>query len=138
MWWDDNLSHSFQHFFFQTIDMANFLFVLLVFMLAYGVSRFVILNPFNKRTWGTIGELLLVPYFQIYGELFLEIPQDDKSLFYFSSFVLLCNQVKFSLPILMRSGIDGTWLISVKIKSKLDMVIEKQLFLSISRNELIL
>ena len=58
--------------------MANFLLVLLVFMLAYGVSRYAILNPFRKRSWETIGELLLVPYFQIYGELFLEIPQSDQ------------------------------------------------------------
>jgi len=53
------------------------MFVLLVFTIAYGVSRYVILNPFTKRSWSTLANLLLVPYFQLYGELFLEVPQSE-------------------------------------------------------------
>ena len=63
--------------------MVNFLFVLVVFTLAYGVSRYVILNPFTERSWKTLGELVFVPYFQLYGELFLDYPQElpGKSLY---------------------------------------------------------
>ncbi|XP_066913442.1 transient receptor potential cation channel subfamily M member-like 2 isoform X2 [Clytia hemisphaerica] len=61
----------------MTIDLVNFLFVLVVFTLAYGVSRYAILNPYTKRSWSTLYKLVMIPYFQIYGELFLEYPQED-------------------------------------------------------------
>ena len=57
--------------------MAYFIFILLVFLVAYGIARYVILNPDKSRSFSTFGEILMIPYFQIYGELFLEIPQDN-------------------------------------------------------------
>ncbi|XP_057301332.1 transient receptor potential cation channel subfamily M member 7-like [Hydractinia symbiolongicarpus] len=69
----------------MTLDMAYFMFILLVFLTAYGVSRYAILNTSTKRTWGTIGEMVFAPYFQIYGELFLEYPQQNKQETIFST-----------------------------------------------------
>lgn len=53
---------------------------MLVFMLAYGVGRDVILNPETNRSLSTFAERLLVPYFQMYGELFMDYPQQSSKL----------------------------------------------------------
>ncbi|XP_070540267.1 transient receptor potential cation channel subfamily M member-like 2 [Ptychodera flava] len=54
-------------------EMALFLVLLLVFMIAYGVSAQALLYPGRRRLyWGIIRDIVYMPYFQIYGELFLE------------------------------------------------------------------
>ena len=72
--------------------MVNFLLVLVVFTVAYGVSRYAILHPYTKRSWKTLGELIMVPYFQLYGELFLEYPQESPGKFQFIMFILGFSQ----------------------------------------------
>ena len=52
----------------------NFISIALVFMLAYGVGRDVILNPEPDHSLSTFFERLLVPYFGMYGELFIDYP----------------------------------------------------------------
>ena len=47
--------------------------IALVFMLAYGIGRDVILNPGTDRSFATFVGRLFVPYFQMYGELLLTI-----------------------------------------------------------------
>ena len=61
----------------------NFISIVLVFMLAYGVGRDVILNPETDRNLSTFFERLLVPYFGMYGELFIEYPQQNCELLEF-------------------------------------------------------
>lgn len=51
--------------------------IAVVFMLAYGIGRDVILNPDADRSWSRFWTRLFVPYFQIYGELFIEYPQQN-------------------------------------------------------------
>lgn len=58
----------------------NFISIVLVFMLAYGVGRDVILDLETDRSVLTFFERLLVPYFGLYGELFIEYPQQNGKL----------------------------------------------------------
>lgn len=58
----------------------SFMSIMLVFMLAYGVGRDVILYPETDRSLSTFTERLFVPYFQMYGELFMEYPQQSGKL----------------------------------------------------------
>lgn len=55
----------------------NFISIALVFMLAYGVGRDVILNPEPDHSLSTFFERVLVPYFGMYGELFIDYPQQN-------------------------------------------------------------
>lgn len=55
----------------------NFIIIALVFMIAYGIGRDIILNPDSDRSFSIFARRLIVPYFQIYGELFMEYPQTD-------------------------------------------------------------
>lgn len=54
------------------------MFILLVFLVAYGVARHVILNPDESRAYITPVKVTMVPYFQLFGELFLDYPQDSR------------------------------------------------------------
>ena len=64
----------------------NFISIAVVFMLAYGVGRDVILNPETDRSLSTFLERLLVPYFGMYGELFIEYPEKNRELLEFVMF----------------------------------------------------
>ena len=59
----------------------NFMSIVLVFMLAYGVGRDIILNPDTDRSFSRFVGRLFVPYFQMYGELFIEYPQETSKFF---------------------------------------------------------
>ena len=52
----------------------------LVFMFGYGISRDIILNPDTNPSTNRFFERLLVPYFEMYGELFIEYPQSNSKL----------------------------------------------------------
>jgi len=56
----------------MTIDLAYFLFIMAVFLLAYGVARQTLLEPNTPFKWNSVAEIFFVPYFQVYGELFIE------------------------------------------------------------------
>ena len=63
---------------FQVIDAQYFLCIIVVFVLAYGVGRYAILNPDGNNSVSTIAEIIMIPYFQLFGELFLDYPQDSR------------------------------------------------------------
>ncbi|XP_073244598.1 transient receptor potential cation channel subfamily M member-like 2 isoform X3 [Porites lutea] len=56
----------------MTIDMAYFLLIMVVFLMAYGVAQQGILFPQETGSWGLISKVFFRPYFQVYGELFIE------------------------------------------------------------------
>ena len=58
--------------------MKYFLMVFAVFVVAYGLGRYVILNPDENRSISTVVGILMVPYFQLFGELFLDYPKDNR------------------------------------------------------------
>ena len=53
-------------------DLAFFLFIMAVFLIAYGIAIQALLYPGENRFSEIIVGILYKPYFQIYGELFLD------------------------------------------------------------------
>ncbi|KAL9987179.1 hypothetical protein ACROYT_G001438 [Oculina patagonica] len=56
----------------MTIDMTYFLLIMVVFLMAYGVAQQAILFPYETGSWNIIPKVFFRPYFQVYGELFIE------------------------------------------------------------------
>ena len=52
--------------------MAYFLLIMVVFLMAYGVAQQAILFPYEAGSWDLIPKVFFRPYFQVYGELFIE------------------------------------------------------------------
>ena len=52
--------------------MAYFLLIMVVFLMAYGVAQQGILFSQETGSWGLISKVFFRPYFQVYGELFIE------------------------------------------------------------------
>ena len=45
---------------------------MVVFLMAYGVAQQAILFPHEHGSWSLIPKVFFRPYFQVYGELFIE------------------------------------------------------------------
>ena len=56
----------------QIVEMLVFLSVLLIFLIGYGVASQALLYPNQTFSAKAIEKLFFMPYFQVYGELFLE------------------------------------------------------------------
>ena len=56
--------------------MIQFFVILSVFLLSFGIAFQCILEPGEKPSWNLLVDLLWRPYWQMYGELFI----DDKDL----------------------------------------------------------
>ena len=66
----------------QTVDMLYFLLIMVIFLLAYGVAQQAILYPNEAASWSMLSRILFRPYFQVYGELFVD-PPDTRNYFFF-------------------------------------------------------
>ncbi|GFS07559.1 transient receptor potential cation channel subfamily M member 3-like [Elysia marginata] len=61
------------------VELAMFIMVLMVFLLAYGVASQGLLYRQRERNWLILKDILYFPYWQLYGEIFLEeIETDDQ------------------------------------------------------------
>lgn len=58
----------------MTRDMLYFLVIMVIFLLAYGVAQQAILYPDEPASWSVVSGVFFRPYFQVYGELFMEAP----------------------------------------------------------------
>ena len=97
-------------FSFQATDVRYFLYILGVFVLAYGIGRHAILNRHEYHSVSTIYGMIMIPYFQLFGELFLDYPQDSRkwiSSFYF----LIIFESILQLPIFSSSATKFNWII---------------------------
>ena len=56
----------------QLTELVKFLLVLAVFIISFGIAFQAILSPNQKPSWSTLGEILWRPYWQMFGELFLD------------------------------------------------------------------
>lgn len=65
----------------QTVDMLYFLLIMVVFLLAYGVAQQAILYPNEEGSWAVLSGVFFRPYFQVYGELFVEAPDTSETSF---------------------------------------------------------
>ena len=61
---------------------------MMVFLLAYGVAQQAILYPDEPASWSVLSGVFYKPYFQVYGELFMEAPDTSKSHEYLSYIIL--------------------------------------------------
>ncbi|XP_078586018.1 transient receptor potential cation channel subfamily M member-like 2 [Branchiostoma floridae x Branchiostoma japonicum] len=60
-------------------DLLFFIFILIIFILAYGIGSQSILYPNESRVWTVLQGIFHKSYFHVYGELFLEeIMNDDQ------------------------------------------------------------
>ncbi|XP_074649507.1 transient receptor potential cation channel subfamily M member-like 2 isoform X2 [Tubulanus polymorphus] len=53
-------------------DLMFFFAILVVFLLSYGVAIHALLYPNSKADWGLLKDVVYKPYWQMYGELFLD------------------------------------------------------------------
>ena len=86
-----------------------FIMILLVTMFAFGVIKTSILYPQSPLSWNILNQVLYQPYFQMYGELFLE----DESQY--SDCELLWLHFSASL-VLAPSNRVGSLIISVLVE----------------------
>lgn len=68
--------------------MLKFLLIMMVFLLAYGVAQQAILYPDEPASWSVLSGVFYKPYFQVYGELFMEAPDTSKNHEYLSYIIL--------------------------------------------------
>ena len=59
--------------------MLYFLLIMVVFLLAYGVAQQAILYPNEVASWSMVSRVFFRPYFQVYGELFVDAPDTSKN-----------------------------------------------------------
>ncbi|CAF1499010.1 unnamed protein product [Rotaria sp. Silwood1] len=52
------------------IDLFNFIIIILIVLVSFGVSRQAIKYPNESWTWRSVKEIFLEPYFMIYGEVY--------------------------------------------------------------------
>lgn len=53
-------------------DLISFMAIVFMAMLAFGVINIAILEPNTALEWSIISKIFYKPYYQMYGELFLE------------------------------------------------------------------
>ena len=54
------------------MELVLYIAILLVFLLAYGISIQSLMFPIRKPYWLIFKDIFYYPYWQIYGELYLE------------------------------------------------------------------
>ncbi len=69
--------------------MILFLCILFVFLMGYGVASNVLIYPHQGFSLESIKNVFYMPYFQIYGNLFLEVLITDGKDFV--NFLFVCN-----------------------------------------------
>ena len=63
------------------VEMFVFLAIFVIFLVGYGVATQALLYPDQSFSWRAVKNIFYMPYFQIYGELFLEVIVKGKHIF---------------------------------------------------------
>lgn len=50
--------------------MLNFIIILLIVLMSFGVARQAIRNPYQEKSWHIVKDVFLEPYFMLYGEVY--------------------------------------------------------------------
>ncbi|XP_072167495.1 transient receptor potential cation channel subfamily M member 3-like [Diadema setosum] len=53
-------------------DTAKFIVILFVFLISYGVASRALMSPMKEWDWNVLRDVVYTPYWQIYGELFID------------------------------------------------------------------
>ena len=59
-------------------DLGVFLLLLVIFLLGFGVSYVAILIPPDRFSWQSMSALFMYPYFQMFGDFYLEVFEVDE------------------------------------------------------------
>lgn len=59
-------------FFFQMADLFQYMFIISVFIISFGIAFQALLDPNKPVSWSLLVDILWRPYWQMYGELYLE------------------------------------------------------------------
>ena len=57
---------------FQLRDLFQFMTILAVFIVSFGIAFQAIISPNQPPSWNVVADVLWRPYWQMYGELFIE------------------------------------------------------------------
>ena len=60
----------------QLKDLFQFMLILAVFIISFGVAFQALLDPNKPPSWNLLVNIIWRPYWQMYGELFLEDSTD--------------------------------------------------------------
>ncbi|EGD73752.1 hypothetical protein PTSG_05446 [Salpingoeca rosetta] len=85
----------------MTKDVTTFVFLLLIFLVGYGVAAQVLLFPQTPFTEEKFVNVLFKPYFQIYGELFIDDINNDSGCVGFYPFSACGRDEVRILPIFL-------------------------------------
>ncbi|KAF6029210.1 hypothetical protein EB796_012489 [Bugula neritina] len=85
------------------VDLMFFLVILALMILTFGVVYQSILHPETTLAWGLINSVIYKPYFQMYGELFLEDFGDGYRWVLLGIYMILTNVLLLNLLIAMFS-----------------------------------
>ena len=66
---------------------------MVVFLLAYGVAQQAILYPNQPASWSVVSGVFFRPYFQVYGELFVEAPDTSETDSLRTTEIFICDHV---------------------------------------------
>ena len=58
---------------------------MVIFLLAYGVAQQAILYPNEAASWSMLSRIFFRPYFQVYGELFVDPPDTGNYSFLYNN-----------------------------------------------------
>jgi len=56
----------------QLTELMKFLIVLVVFIVSFGIAFQAILHPNQPLSWSMLADVIWRPYWQMFGELFLD------------------------------------------------------------------
>eukprot|EP00043_Microstomoeca_roanoka_P012871 m.125316 g.125316 ORF g.125316 m.125316 type:complete len:1141 (-) comp15614_c1_seq5:98-3520(-) len=97
-------------------DVTTFVFLLFIFLVGYGVASQSLLSPDVPFSSGTIANVLYRPYFQIYGELFLDDLTDESQCASTSYPFSDCEREEVSiLPFFLAFYVLGTNVLLVNL-----------------------
>ena len=64
--------HTALIFVFQLYELMQYITIMIVFVLGYGIACQSIMFPIREAQWSILKDIFYYPYWQIYGEVFLE------------------------------------------------------------------
>jgi transient receptor potential cation channel subfamily M protein 3 len=64
------LKFFFQFYLKKLIDLFNFIVILLIVLMSFGLSRQAIKFPNEEFDWSLVKQIFLEPYFMLYGEVY--------------------------------------------------------------------
>ncbi|RDD38222.1 Transient receptor potential cation channel subfamily M member 3 [Trichoplax sp. H2] len=92
-------------------DLISFIIILFVFLTAFGIATQAILYPIDVWDGNVVKNIFYVPYYRIYGELFLDENYQLRDMYInrnFGNFLILNDELNYELAFKCRSLTNAT------------------------------